>query len=149
MLPSDSILVSLHMKMSLGSSLPITPGWEWFMSYILGRISLPLLCVITVNLSMPPHSLMHYFVMCCSCTGIFHFLNQTPTDWFSKQQNQVETTIFGSESIAAHQAIRQIVDLRCTLHMCGVPLEGPSWLLGTTNLLSTHLPGHILPWVNA
>ena len=34
-------------------------------------------------------------------TGILHFLNKTPVDWFSKKQPQVETATYGSEFLAA------------------------------------------------
>eukprot|EP00977_Amphora_coffeiformis_P026580 scaffold27980_cov84-Amphora_coffeaeformis.AAC.1 len=50
-----------------------------------------------------------------SCTGIIKFLNQTPIDWFSKRQNQVETATYGSEFMAARQATERIIDLRYTL----------------------------------
>ena len=36
-------------------------------------------------------NLMHDVVTGRSCTGILEFLNQTPIDWFSKRQSQVET----------------------------------------------------------
>jgi len=75
-------------------------------------------------------NLLHNLVNGRSCTGILHFLNQTPIDWFSKRQGQVETSTYGSEFVAARIAVEQIVDLRYTLRMFGVPIEGPSWLFG-------------------
>ncbi|MDJ0828176.1 MAG: reverse transcriptase domain-containing protein, partial [Rhodobacter sp.] len=75
-------------------------------------------------------NLMHDLATGRSCTGIIHFLNQTPIDWFCKRQKQVETATYGSEFMAARQAIEQIIDLRYTLRMFGVPLDGPSWLFG-------------------
>jgi len=75
-------------------------------------------------------NLMHNLVNGRSCTGILHFLNQTPIDWFSKRQGQVETSACGSESVAARIAAEQIMDLRYTLRMLGVPIDGPSWLFG-------------------
>ena len=65
-----------------------------------------------------------------SCTGIIHFLNQTPIDYFCKRQAQVETATFGSEFVAARTAVEQIIDLRYTLRMLGVPIEGAAWLFG-------------------
>jgi hypothetical protein len=73
---------------------------------------------------------MHDVVTGRSCTGVLHFLNQTPIDWFSKRQKQVETATYGSEFMSARQATEQIVDLRYTLRMLGVPVDGPSWLFG-------------------
>ena len=75
-------------------------------------------------------NLMHDLVTGRSCTGVLHFLNQTPIEWFCKRQDQVETATYGSEFMAARQAIEQIIDLRYTLRMFGVPLDGPSWLFG-------------------
>ena len=75
-------------------------------------------------------NLMHNIITGRSCTGIIHLLNKTPIDWFSKRQNTVETATYGSEFVAAWTAVDQIVDLRYTLHMLGVPLTGPSLLFG-------------------
>eukprot|EP00977_Amphora_coffeiformis_P023320 scaffold13003_cov122-Amphora_coffeaeformis.AAC.1 len=51
-------------------------------------------------------NLVHDVITGRSCTGILEFLNQTPIDWFSKRQNQVETATYGSEFMAAGQATR-------------------------------------------
>mmetsp|Transcript_20329 Transcript_20329/g.42624 ORF Transcript_20329/g.42624 Transcript_20329/m.42624 type:complete len:1867 (-) Transcript_20329:137-5737(-) len=75
-------------------------------------------------------NLMHDVVTGRSCTGILHMLNQTPGDWFTKRQNQVETATYGSEFMSARTAVEQIIDLRYTLRMFGVPLDGPAWLFG-------------------
>ena len=40
-----------------------------------------------------------------SVTGILHFINATPIDWFSKRQSTVETATYGSEFVAASVAI--------------------------------------------
>ena len=82
-------------------------------------------------------NLMHDLVTGHSCSGILHLLNQTPIDWFTKRQKQVETTTYGSEFMAARQAIEQIMDLRYTLRMFGVPLDGPSWLFGDNRSVVT------------
>ena len=60
-------------------------------------------------------NLMHDALSGKSVTGILHFLNQTPIDWYSKKQNTVETATFGSEIVAACTATEQIIDLRNTL----------------------------------
>ena len=73
-------------------------------------------------------NLLHDLVTGRSATGILHFLNQTPIYAFSKCQNQVESTTYGSEFMAARQSVEQIIDLRYTLRMLGVPIDGPSWL---------------------
>jgi hypothetical protein len=63
-------------------------------------------------------------------TGILHFLNGTPIDWTSKRQNTVETATYGSEFSAARTATEQIMDIRYTLRMMGVPLDGAAYLFG-------------------
>jgi hypothetical protein len=63
-------------------------------------------------------------------TGVLHLLNATPADWYSRRQATVETATFGSEFTAARTATEQIMDLRYTLRMMGVPLDGPAWLFG-------------------
>ena len=85
---------------------------------------------------------MHDVVTGCSCTGVLHLLNQNPSSWFSSRQGQVETTTYGSEFMAARQAVEQIIDIRYTLHIFGVPLDGPAWLLGDNQAVinSTTIP---------
>ena len=39
--------------------------------------------------------------------------------------------------MAACQAVEQIIDLCYTLHMLGIPLDGPSWLLGDNKSVVT------------
>ena len=82
-------------------------------------------------------NLLHDLVTGRSATGLLHFLNQTPIDAFSKRQNQVESATYGSEFMAARQAVEQIIDLRYTLRMFGVPLDGASWLFGDNKSVVT------------
>ena len=73
-------------------------------------------------------NLLHDLINLHSCTDILHILNQTPIDWFSKQQKLVQTATFGSEFVAAKQATEQIIDLRLTLCYLGVPIDGPAFM---------------------
>lgn len=57
-------------------------------------------------------NLMHDVITGRSSTGCMEYMNQTPIDWFTKRQNQVETATYGSELMAAHQAVERIIDLR-------------------------------------
>jgi len=82
-------------------------------------------------------NLMHDAVTGRSATGILEFLNQTPIDWFSKRQNQVESATYGSEFMAARQATERMIDLRYTLRSFGVPLDGPSWMFGDNKSVVT------------
>jgi hypothetical protein len=81
--------------------------------------------------------LMHDLTTGRSATGIPHFLNQTPIEWFSKRQNTVETALFGSEFMAARQCTEQIYDLRYTLRMMGIPLDGTAYMFGDNQSVIT------------
>ncbi len=61
-----------------------------------------------------------------STTGVIIFLNGTPIKWYSKRQNTIETSTFGSEFMAARTAVELNDALRYKLRMFGVPLDGPT-----------------------
>ena len=61
-----------------------------------------------------------------SQAGILIFLNRAPIVWYSKRQNTVETSTFGSECIAVRTAVEHIEVLRYKLCMFGIPVEGPT-----------------------
>ena len=46
--------------------------------------------------------------------------------WFSKRQNTVETSTFGSEFIAMKTAVEHVEALRYKVWMFGIPIEGPT-----------------------
>ena len=59
-----------------------------------------------------------------SYTGIILFVNRAPIMWYSKRQNTVETSSFGSEMVALKIAVEMIEGLRYKLRMFGVPIDG-------------------------
>lgn len=59
-----------------------------------------------------------------SHTGIILFVNMAPIIWYSKRQNTVETSTFGSEFVALKIAVELIESLVYKLRMFGVPIEG-------------------------
>ena len=61
-----------------------------------------------------------------SQTGILIFLNNAPIDWYSKKQNTVESSTFGSEFIAARIACDKVEALRYKLRMFGISIDGPA-----------------------
>ena len=61
-----------------------------------------------------------------SQTGILIFVNRAPILWYSKRQNTVETSTFGSEIVALKNAIELIEGLRYKLRMMGVEVDGPT-----------------------
>lgn len=61
-----------------------------------------------------------------SHTGVLIFVNKAPIIWYSKRQNTVETSTFGSEFVALKIATEIIQGLRYKLRMMGVALDGPA-----------------------
>ena len=61
-----------------------------------------------------------------SHTGILIWVNNAPIIFYSKRQNTVETSTFGSEMVAMRIAKELIVALRYKLRMFGVPIDGPA-----------------------
>ena len=57
-----------------------------------------------------------------------------------------QTATYGSEFMAARTASEQIIDLRYTLRMMGIPLDGPSWMFGDNQsvVTSSTLPHSVL-----
>ena len=60
-----------------------------------------------------------------SHTGVLILVNRAPILWFSKRQNTVEFSTFGSEFVAMRIAIEMIEGLWYKLRMMGVALDGP------------------------
>ena len=75
-------------------------------------------------------NLMHNILDGKAVTGILHFVNKTPFDWYSKKQATPEVATFSTEELAARTAIEQSRANRLTFMYLGVPIEGPSILLG-------------------
>jgi hypothetical protein len=61
-----------------------------------------------------------------SHTGILIYVNNAPIIWYSKRQNTVESSSFGSEFVALRVATEMIESLRYKLRMFGVPIIGPA-----------------------
>ena len=61
-----------------------------------------------------------------SQTGILIFCNLAPILWFSKRQNTVESSTFGSEFTALKNLVELVTELRYKLRMFGVPIDGPT-----------------------
>jgi len=91
-------------------------------------------------------NLYHDMLTGRALTGIYHFVNQTPVDWFCKKQGTVETATYGSEFVAARIATDQIIDLRNTLRYLGVRIEDHSVLFGDNKSVvdSSMIPHHKL-----
>ena len=64
-----------------------------------------------------------------SHTGVIIFLNSAPILWYSKRQNTVESSTFGSELVVMKQAMDMIEGLIYKLCMFGIPVEGEARIL--------------------
>jgi hypothetical protein len=58
--------------------------------------------------------------------GVLIFVNRAPILWYSKRQNTVEASTFGSEFIASKVAVEMIEGLHYKLQMMGVQVDGPT-----------------------
>lgn len=83
-----------------------------------------------VTVSYVDANLLHCLVTGRSVTGVLHFLNGTPIDWYSKKMATVETATYGAEYVSARTCVEQLVDLRNTLRYLGVPLRERSYMFG-------------------
>ena len=61
-----------------------------------------------------------------SHTGILIYCNNAPILWYSKRQNTVESSSFGSEYVALRICTEMVEGLRYKLKCFGVPLDGPA-----------------------
>ena len=73
-----------------------------------------------------------------STTCVILFLNGTPIKWYSKCQNCVETSTYGSEMVAGRIAVDLMVKLRYNLRMLGAPVKGTSVLFGDNQSMITN-----------
>jgi hypothetical protein len=94
--------------------------------------------------------LMYDAVMGRSVTGIFHLVNKTPIEWYSKKQATVETATYGSEFIPVHVCIEQIIDQHNTLQYLGVHIRDKNgtclvttiqWLIAQCNSMPNYVSG--------
>ena len=60
-----------------------------------------------------------------SHSGILIYMNNAPIIWYSKRQNTVESSSFGSEYIALRICTEMIEALRYKLRCFGIPIDGP------------------------
>jgi histone deacetylase 1/2 len=92
----------------------------------------PVICTSYVDAN-----LYHDLTTGRSVTGVLHFVNQTPIDWYSKKQATVETATYGSEFVAARTATEQIIGNRFALRYLGIKVIGPSFLFGDNKSVVT------------
>ena len=64
-----------------------------------------------------------------SVTGFFIIIGRTITRWYSKRQNTVETSTYGSELVALRIAMEAIIEVRYKLRMMGIGFYEQSYVL--------------------
>eukprot|EP00980_Cylindrotheca_fusiformis_P022800 scaffold9777_cov61-Cylindrotheca_fusiformis.AAC.1 len=67
---------------------------------------------------------------CWSHSGYIIYLNNAPISFYSKRQNTVETSTFGSELVATRTAMEAIRMLRTKLRLLGILINEPTYVLG-------------------
>ena len=74
------------------------------------------------------------------------FLVCAPIYWWSKKQNSVESSSFGSEFIAMKQCCEYVRGLRYKLRMMGISCEDPTFIYGDNQsvLANTTIPNSTL-----
>jgi hypothetical protein len=82
-------------------------------------------------------NLLHDFATGRAVTGVLHFYNQMPADWYTKKQATVETATYGAEFVAARVAKEQIQSNRLDLRYLGVPVKGAARLFGDNKSVVT------------
>ena len=82
----------------------------------------------------------------CSRTGFLVYLNCAPIYWWSKKQNSVESSSFGSEFIAMKQCCEYVRGLRYKLRMMGILCDDPTFIYGDIQsvLANTTIPDSTL-----
>ena len=81
-----------------------------------------------------------------SQTGHIIFCNQSPILWYSKCQNTIEASTFGTEFVRARTCLKAIEALRFKLHKFGIPVKGPADVLCDNNgvVNNTQKPDSVL-----
>jgi hypothetical protein len=82
-------------------------------------------------------NLMHCKVTGKACSGILHFVMQTPIKWHSKLQDTVECATYSSELSSGRTAVDQGIATRMALRGMGVPIESFTWLMGDNQSVIT------------
>ena len=75
-------------------------------------------------------NLFHNMITGRAVTGVLHFINQFPFEWYSKKQGTVETATYGAEFVAARIATDQIQANRLMLRYLGVPIKHSTYMFG-------------------
>jgi hypothetical protein len=70
-----------------------------------------------------------------STTGILLFVNNTPIKWYSKRQNTIETSTYGSELVSLRIATELVMEFRYRLRMMGILFKVRAFFFVITRVL--------------
>ena len=78
--------------------------------------------------------------------GVLVYLNCAPIYWWSKKQNSVESSSFGSKFIAMKQCCEYVRRLRYKLRIMGISCDDPMFIYGDNQsvLANTTIPDSML-----
>jgi len=65
-----------------------------------------------------------------STTGILIYVKGAPIKWYSKQQNTIESSTFGSKFVSLKIAMEMNAAICYKLRMMGIPIDGPTNMFG-------------------
>jgi hypothetical protein len=80
-------------------------------------------------------NLMHDVLSGKAVTGVVHFYNKTPVDWYCKKQSTTETATYGSEFLACRTCFEQIIDHRQYLRYLGAPVYKTDYAWGDNDAM--------------
>ena len=80
-------------------------------------------------------NLMHDVLSGKAVTGVIHFWNKTPIEWYSKKQSTSETATYGSEFLSGRTCFEQSIDHRNYLRYLGVPVHNISFAWGDNDAM--------------
>ena len=145
-----------------------TPNWYMMLMYAILRIVFSLIIIGVKCIQMPvKRSLLvaqnlygkavqvnvfadaaqaDDFITHRSTTNIILFVNGTPIQWYSKRQNTVESSTYGSEFVAMRIATELTIGLRNDLYTLGFPIYGPANLFcdNQSVVINSSIPSSVL-----
>jgi hypothetical protein len=83
-------------------------------------------------------NLYHDMITGRAITGIVHFINKTPFEWYCKKQATAESATFSSKFVATRTSVEQIIDNRISLCYLGVPIKGKTYMFGDNKSVVTN-----------
>jgi hypothetical protein len=78
---------------------------------------------------------MHDVLSGKAVTGVVHFYNKTPVNWYCKKQSTMETATYGSKFLACRTCFEQIINHRQYLQYLGAPIYKTDYAWGDNDAM--------------